>query len=136
MAWDSLTATDSAHELLTDCIESLTADPTPWASTDWKMAAVRLATVQAVFLSVILVSALFVCKVSCIIQYTRSELLNLRSTSHSDLGPSTSLLEKKLLELNIQRKPLNTMAAGPKGPPLRHLCQVQETPLQVFQFKS
>ena len=65
------------------------------------MAAVRLATVQAVFLSVILVSALFVCKVSCIIQYTRSELLNLRSTSHSDLGPSTSLLEEKLLELNI-----------------------------------
>ena len=64
------------------------------------MAAVRLATVQAVFLSVILVSALLVCKV-CVIQYTRSELLNLRSTPRSDLGPSTSLLEEKLRDLNI-----------------------------------
>ncbi|KAK0143478.1 hypothetical protein N1851_018390 [Merluccius polli] len=65
------------------------------------MAAVRLATVQAVFLSVILVPALLVCKVLCVIQYTRSELLNLRSISHSDLGPSTSLLEEKLWDLNI-----------------------------------
>ena len=38
---------------------------------------------------------------ACVIQYTRSELLNLRSTSHSDLGPSTSLLEEKLWDLHI-----------------------------------
>ncbi|KAK0137856.1 hypothetical protein N1851_025938 [Merluccius polli] len=37
----------------------------------------------------------------CVIQYTRPELLNLRSISHSDLGPSTSLLEEKLRDLNI-----------------------------------
>lgn len=37
----------------------------------------------------------------CLIQYTRSELLNLRSISHTDLGPSTSLLEEKLRDLNI-----------------------------------
>ena len=52
-------------------------------------------------MSVILFSALLVCKVSCSIQYTRSELLNLRSISHSDLGPSTSLLVEKLQDFNI-----------------------------------
>ncbi len=66
-----------------------------------KMVAVRLATVQAMFLSVTLLSALFVGKVSCLIQYTRLELLNLRFITHSDLGPSASLLEEKLRDLKL-----------------------------------
>lgn len=52
------------------------------------MAATRLAPVQVVFLSLVLVSALYVCKVSCVIQYTRWELLNLKLNTHGVLGPS------------------------------------------------
>ncbi|KAJ4939516.1 hypothetical protein JOQ06_028964 [Pogonophryne albipinna] len=54
------------------------------------MAAVRLAPVQAMFMSVVLLSALYVCKVSCVIQYTRWDLLNFRHNQHAVLESSTS----------------------------------------------
>ncbi|KAI4800300.1 hypothetical protein KUCAC02_013345 [Chaenocephalus aceratus] len=91
------------------------------------MAAVRLAPVQAMFMSVVLLSALYVCKVPCVIQYTRWDLLNFRHNQHAVFGVINVFPEGNITCFTW---PPNAMAANrQREQALRCPIAVQEAPI-------